>query len=82
MLMDRATKHTLETNKERGCQNRSGQGSVSPWLCHLRVTHGKGTATNPFSAKHSCSRTFCLKKTRFFAALATAPAVLHPLGPE
>lgn len=62
MLMGRATKHTLETNKERGCRNRSGQGSVSPRLCHLRVTHGKGTATNSFSAKYSCSRTFCLQK--------------------
>lgn len=82
MLMDRATKHTLETNKERGCQNRSGQGSVSPRLRHLRVTHGKGTATNSSSAKYSCSRTFCLRKSRFFTTLATAPAVLHPPGSE
>lgn len=66
MLMDRATKHTPETNKERGCQNRSGRGSVSPQLCHLRVTHSKYTATNSSSAKHSCSRIFCLQKTRFF----------------
>lgn len=72
MLMDRATKHTLETNKERGCQNRSGQGSVSPQPCHLRVTHSKGTATNSSSAKYSCSGTFCLQKNRFFAAFATA----------
>jgi len=80
--MDRATKHTPETNKESGCQNRSGQGSASPRLCRLPATHSKGTATRTPTQNTPAQGHSAPQKNRFFAASATAPAALHPPASE